>query len=169
MKIRTLSINQVAKLMTGKINDPNRAYKLMCGEKIGYGLYRDVYVLKQNPNYVVKIERDMSHGMFANVTEWRNYINNKEWGWFEKWLAPCEMISPTGQVMIQGRVEHRQRKDYPKYVPAIFTDLKVKNFGFIGDRFVCCDYSFLPIFVAQVGKRSMKYAKWWGSIKKQKM
>lgn len=66
--------------------------------------------------------------------------------------------------MIQKRVEHRKRKDYPKYIPAVFTDTKLKNFGWIGDRFVCCDYSYLPF---TLGKYKMKYAKWWGSLKKQ--
>lgn len=158
-----MTIKQISKFIKGK--NTNQIVKSICGDMIGVGLYRDVYILKQNPAYVVKIERDITNGMFANVTEWRNYINNREWKWFEKWLAPCEIISATGQVLIQQKVTHGKRKDYPKYIPAIFTDLKVKNFGFIGKRFVCCDYSFLPIFTVQLGKRSMKYAKWWGSIK----
>ena len=106
--------------------------KRICGEQIGKGTYRDVYVLKSNPDYVVKIERNMSTAAFVNVTEWHNYINNQEWKWLSEWLAPCEIISTNGQIMIQQRVEHRKRKDYPKYVPAIFTDLKLKNFGWIG-------------------------------------
>ena len=134
--------------------------KRICGEQIGKGLYRNVYVLKQNPNYVVKIEGDLTTTQFANVTEWRNYINNKEWKWFEEWLAPCEMINETGQVLIQRRIEHKRRKDYPKYIPVMFTDLKLKNFGWIGDRFVCCDYSFIPFYIITTGKSKMKYAKW---------
>ena len=140
--------------------------KKLCGELIGVGLYRDVYVLKQDSNYVVKIERDMSHGTFANATEWRHYINNREWDWFEQWLAPCELITETGQLLIQRRIEHRKRKDYPKYIPAIFTDTKLSNFGWIGDRFVCCDYSFIPFYFIKVGKSKMKRAKWWGTLKK---
>lgn len=137
--------------------------KFNCGEKIGEGVHRDVYELKTNPEYVVKIERDPSTGDFANVTEWRNYINNKDWKFLGQWLAPCELINETGQVMIQRRVEHRRRKDYPKYIPSVFTDLKLRNFGWIGDRFVCCDYSFMPF---TLGKNKMKYVKWWGTLKK---
>lgn len=140
-------------------NNPNTIANRICGELIGKGLYRDVYVFKQNPDYVVKIERDMAIGNFANATEWRNYINNKEWKWLEQWLAPCELINLTGQILIQQRVEHRPRKFYPTHVPACFTDLKLANFGFIGDRFVCCDYSFLT-FVMKSSK-AMRYAKWW--------
>ncbi len=142
--------------------------KKLCGELLGSGLCRDVYVLKQYPDFVVKIEADMSKGTFANVTEWRNYINNLEWKWFSKWLAPCMLIDTTGRVLIQKRVYHRQRKDYPKYIPSIFTDLKLSNFGWIGDDFVCCDYSFFPIYFLKVGDSKMKFAKWWGSLKRAK-
>lgn len=137
----------------------------LCGEKIGEGLYRDVYVLKQNPKYVVKVETDPSRTTFANVTEWRNYINNKDWTFLEKWLASCEAINETGQILIQERVswDGKKRKDYPKYIPSIFTDLKLKNFGWIGDRFVCCDYSMFVL-----GQVKMKYAKWWGTLKVKK-
>jgi len=139
--------------------------KNVCGSLIGKGTYRDVYELKSNPDYVVKIERSMRNAMFCNVTEWRNYINNREWTWFEQWLAPCEMISQSGQILIQRRVSHKRRKDYPKYIPAVFTDLKLANFGWIGEQFVCCDYSFIPFYFIKVGKSKMKYAKWWGSLK----
>lgn len=148
-------IKAISDLCAGK--KLNHIVKSICGEKIGSGLYRDVYVLKQNPKYVVKIERDMSTGVFANATEWRNYIDNLEWNWFSKWLAPCEMITETGQVLIQQRVcFHKERKFYPNHIPALFTDIKVGNFGWIADRFVCCDYSFL---LNKVGNK-MRTAKW---------
>lgn len=154
--------NRIQQLLTGK--SINAIVKHVCGELIAKGLYRDVYVLKSNPEYVVKIERDMSHAQFANVTEWRNYIDAREWEWFANWLAPCEMINQTGQVLIQRRVTPGKRKDYPKYVPAMFTDLKLQNFGWIGDRFVCCDYSFLKTALPtqkRKGSKYMQYAKWW--------
>lgn len=144
----------------------NTTVRLICGEKIGAGLYRDVYVLKQDSNYVVKVERDMSTGNFANVTEWRNYIENKEWTYIKDWLAPIELITETGQILIQRRVtlEGKKCKDFPKYIPAAFTDLKRKNFGWIGEQFVCCDYSFLIPIHPKFNKR-LKYAQWWGKMK----
>lgn len=156
---KKVSLKEINKLMSGK--NLNGIVKSVCGELIGRGLYRDVYVLKQNPKYVVKIERDPTTATFANVTEWRNYINNKGWDFLAEWLAPCEMINETGQVMIQRRVEHRKRKDYPTHVPIFFTDLKLTNFGWIGEQFVCCDYSFLILAAVAKGKNKMKYAKWW--------
>jgi len=134
--------------------------KKICGEKIGIGLNRDVYILKADPRFVVKIERDPSQGMFSNVTEYRYYVQNIEWKFLSDWLAPCVAINETGQVMIQQRVnwEGKRRQDYPKKIPAMFTDLKFKNFGWIGDRFVCCDYSFM------VFETGMKKAGWWGEL-----
>lgn len=156
---------EVLELLSGKT--VNQVHKTLCGELLGTGCYRDVYVFKQFPDYVIKIERDMSTGNFANAMEFRNYINNKDWNLLSGWLASCELINVTGSVLIQERVywDGKRRKDYPKYVPAIFTDLKLKNFGWIGERFVCCDYSFFPVFIIMVGKNKMKYAKWWGSLK----
>lgn len=135
----------------------------ICGEKIGCGMYRDTYLLKSNPDYVVKIERNMSKAAFCNVTEWRNYIENREWKWLAEWLAPCEMISIDGIVLIQQRVRYKTRKDYPKHIPACFTDMKLDNFGWIGDKFVCCDYATLLFYCGQRNK--MRYAKWFGTLK----
>lgn len=123
---------------------------------LGSGCYRDVYVLKQNPNYVVKIERDPSTGAFCNVTEWRNWVTYKDFKFLSDWLAPCELITETGQMLIQRRVTHKRRKDYPKYVLAVLCDLKLNNFGWIGDKFVCCDYPFIPFYHLKTGKNSLK-------------
>lgn len=143
-----------------------QSMKNLCGEFLGSGLNRDVYVCKVDPNYVVKIEGRNGYGAFANATEWRHYCDNAEWKFLEQWLAPCLFINETGNILIQRRVDQsRPRKDYPKYIPALFTDLKLTNFGWIGDRFVCCDYSF---FLIHTNGKKMKYAKWTGLLKKNK-
>lgn len=136
----------------------NAVCRILCGDKIGTGITREVYVLKQNPNYVVKIQVDPSKGVFANVLEFTNYCDFREVSAFGHYLAPCELITETGQVLIQRRVEFRKRKDYPKYIPAVFTDLKIQNYGWIGDQFVCCDYPFLLLLGTDPKK--IKYAKW---------
>lgn len=135
---------QITKLIGGK--SVKQVVKSICGEKLSHGCYRDVYVLKSNPDYVIKIERDMTKAMFANVTEWRNYIENKDWEKFGHWLAPCEMINETGQIMIQRRVERwvdNPKKRFPGKIPSLFSDRKKNNFGWIGDQLVCFDYSWL--------------------------
>jgi hypothetical protein len=145
----------------------NRTYKQaiknVCGEKLGHGLYRDVYILKQDPRFVVKVDNGTFNGDFTNVTEWRNYINNREWKWLEKWLAPCEMITESGKLLFQVRVDQsRPKKDFPKEIPVLFTDLKYSNFGWIGKQFVCCDYAFFPIYFIKEGGKMYKRARWWG-------
>lgn len=135
----------------------------LCGEKLGAGTFRDTYVLAHNPKYVVKIERDMSEGYFANVTEFRNFIEYRDWTFVNKWMAPCLFISNNGQVLIQRRAnwDGKKRKDYPKQVPVVFTDTKISNCGWVCDQFVFIDYSFM---IVNAG-RKWKTAKWFGSIK----
>lgn len=130
--------------------------RAFCGEKIGRGVYRDVYICKVDPHFVVKIERDMSEGYFTNVMEWRNWIDNKDWKQLSNWLAPCEAITESGQLLIQRRVQQYKSRPFPEKIPAIFTDLKRQNFGWIGQRFVCCDY---PLFL--IRGFYWKKAKWW--------
>lgn len=163
VKIKKLHPRYFSKLFSYKTIENIR--KQLCGELVGKGLYRDVYVMKSNPDYVIKIERKASSdGIFANVAEWLNYMNNKEWTWLEEWLAPCELISPDGRVLIQRRVtwEGKKRKDCPKYVPKMLTDTKFANWGWIGDRFVCCDYSFMitVVYSKTMSPRPMKRVKW---------
>ena len=120
--------------------------KNLCGQHLGSGLFRDVYVFKQDHKWVIKIERDTNNGAFANATEWRNWINNAEFSKMAKFLAPCLTISEYSNVLIQRRVMREIdgcKNEFPKYIPSWFTDTKRGNFGFIGKQFVCCDYSFL--------------------------
>ena len=135
------SLNSIVKLLKGKT--VAQVKKQLCGELLGSGVYRDVYVFKQSPQHVIKIERDMSTANFTNVTEWRNYIDLREWKSFSKYLAPCEAISQTGQILVQQRIRHGQKNEYPKQIPAYFTDIKRSNYGWIGTQFVCCDYPML--------------------------
>lgn len=132
-------------------------FDLLCGELLNYGIHRDVYALKDNNYYVVKVERDFSEGNFSNVCEWRNWINNKDWKKLGKWLAPCEAILDSGQILIQRRVHQCNNRQPPLAVPWLFTDLKLQNWGWIGDQFVCCDYPFLLFHSQQI---RLKRARW---------
>lgn len=117
-----------------------KAYDLAKGELLGKGVFREVSVFKFNTEYVIKFEFGNERGMFCNVLEWRNFINAR-YTPLEKWLAPCEFINETGQLMIQKRVHHDGK--FPNKIPWEFTDVHAKNFGFIGNQFVCHDYSWL--------------------------
>lgn len=109
-------------------------------KRLGYGAFRQVFVI--NENYVFKIETD---------GDWMNIMEAKLWNFVKytpdlaKWFAPVRFISEDGKILIMDKVDVNKKK-YPKKIPAFFTDLKMSNFGWIGDRFVCCDYSSDLIF-----------------------
>lgn len=153
-----MTLSKVDKAMSQAPRSINRFVRSLCGEQLGVGLSRDVYVFEPDPRYVAKIERDNSQGDFANVCEWRNYINLRDWSQFARWLAPCVAIRESGQVLIQRRVRFRAPELYPTHVPSLLTDLKYANYGWLGKRFVCCDYAFLIIGTPY----RMKRARWWG-------
>lgn len=136
------TINQVLKMFTG--GGTNTVVRRFCGELLGSGVYRDVYVLKQNPKYVVKIVKTRMLANFPNVSEWRNYIDNKHSA-VGKWLAPLEFINLSGSIMVQQRAnwEGKEKSDYPKKLPYQLADHKYTNYGWIGEQFVCFDYTFL--------------------------
>lgn len=142
-------------------NNVSVLIRKICGELIGTGAYRDVYIFKGDDDYVVKVERDMSNGNFANICEWRNYINNKDWNFLGKYLAECTHINQTGEILIQERVYHKDKTLYPKKIPKYFTDLKTTNFGWTKKgKFVSCDYSFFVMLTNSKGGL-LKNAKWW--------
>jgi len=132
--------------------------KDVAGKLIDYGVHRDVYECKVDSRFVVKIERDMSTGDFANVCEWRNWINNKDWKDLAKWLAPCEIISEDGKLLIQRRVNFYKNRKYPERIPTIFTDLKKENYGWIGKQLVCVDYAF---FRMDFNDLRLRKVAWW--------
>jgi hypothetical protein len=117
-----------------------KIYDLSRGELLAKGVYREVSVLKFNPDYVIKFEMNPAKGMFCNVLEWRNWIDARH-SPLEKWLAPIEMLNETGQILIQRRATFDGK--YPSKVPWQFTDIHKGNFGWIDGKFVCIDYPFL--------------------------
>lgn len=118
---------------------------------------RKVYVLRLNPEYVIKIESGRQS--FQNVAEW------EYWSWvkdtkIEKWFAPCELISTCGSMLVQRRVTPLRPNELPKRLPAFLDcDLKIENFGLIDGKFVCCDYGTAQ-FIVQQSPRHYVPAKW---------
>jgi hypothetical protein len=110
---------------------------------------------------VVKVEVNVHKGDFANVTEWRNYINNKEWKFLADFLAPCEAINQTGEILIQQKTAPLKRGEAPKEIPSIFTDTKKSNWGMLNGKPVCHDYAFMPIYFIVVGGKKTKRPKWF--------
>lgn len=134
------------------------ALRYDCGELLGRGLNRDVYVCKHNPNYVVKIQRTVN---FDNIIEWEIWGFLWHTDWYRRWFADCITITESGLILVQKRVTHGIRKDYPKKVPKFFTDFKIQNYGWIGDQFVCCDYSNVLGMLTGFMTKDLRTAKWW--------
>lgn len=128
----------------------------MLGDKLGYGVGRQVYLCKINSDYVVKIE-DKARS-FQNIAEW------DAWDWVSqggapdmaKWLAPCLQISASGSILVQRRVEPLRTSDLPAKVPAFLADLKLENFGMLNGKVVCCDYGTIGVSLRRTDKRLVK-------------
>jgi hypothetical protein len=142
---------------------PNRAtpttfVRMFAGDLLGVGLYRRVYVFKPDPRFVIKWEHDPTTGQFANVCEWRNWVDHEAARAISKWLAPCQIISETGHILLQRRVRFRSPEFYPKKLPSFLSDFKYSNYGWVGQRFVCCDYAALWFTKKWRDRR----VRWWG-------
>lgn len=132
------------------------ARAILCGERIGRGSAREVFEMRTNPAYVVKIETGAQS--FQNVSEWETWqwVNG---GDMSGWFAPCEMISPCGLILVQRKVAPLRLPELPPRLPAFLCDLKPENFGLLGKRIVCCDYGTAHSTIRKVSKRLVK-ARW---------
>lgn len=135
--------------------------EFILGEKLGFGLNRTVYAYKLSPDYVLKCALE-----YPNI----NVLEEEVWQMVRdtdiaKWFAPCMQISQCGMYLLQKRVEQRPKSEYPKLIPSFFGDLKYKNFGWIDDQFVCCDYAgFVCTSMSHKWSGRLKKAEWWESV-----
>ena len=133
--------------------------ELLLGELLGEGIYRKVGVFTPDKTLVIKCAVSEPQ---KNILEYEMWDTVEDTA-YAKWFAPCVDISPCGMFLLQKRVEHRPRAEYPDKVPAFFTDMKYKNYGWIGKQLVCCDYSGLLMLIQRNGglNSRMKKADWW--------
>jgi len=110
---------------------------LFIGGIIAEGCSRSVFDFNLNPNWVVKIDRS---GQFNNVSEWDIWHSVKEYTGYSKFLAPCHHLSQCGRVLIQQKT-YPITGDLPVDIPSFIADVKIDNWGMIGDRVVCHDYA----------------------------
>lgn len=134
----------------------------MCGELLGSGCSREVFVYSGNEDFVVKVEVTATD-MFQNVIEysfWQDVRNHPD---MSKWIAPCIRISPHGNFMIQARttpVSFSELKRRIDKVPVWCADLKAGNWGKLSNgKIVCHDYGTHGA-VAHTTQRLQK-AHWW--------
>ena len=134
---------------------------LFAGSLIGGGLSRNVYSYGTDDTYVIKFE--YAAGYFQNTMEWQVWSRVKEVPAIAAWFAPCNHISNMGRWLIQRRTTPvtiaELRKKLPR-VPAVFTDLKVGNWGRLGKRIVCHDYGLTLITEHGMSAKTRK-ADWW--------
>ncbi len=142
------------------------AFNLLCGEKIGYGMSREVFECALLPGYVVKVETDRQR--FQNVIEWETW-NTVVGTAASRWFAECKWISPNGKILIQERTRPPAPTEFLDRVPVWFTDLKRTNWGMAragkdgtGRQFlVCHDYGTSLALQEGTSTKRMKRAEWY--------
>ncbi len=118
------------------------AFNLLCGDRLGGGIHREVFECRLRPELVVKVERDAEWRYFANQQEMHFWDNQQFYKPVADWLAPCHFLSPDGRILLQERARICSRfEQLPDKIPGFLTDRKPQNFGYIGKRFVCVDYA----------------------------
>lgn len=118
------------------------AFNLLCGEKLGSGIHRDVFECRLRDDLVVKVEQEQEWRRFANVLEMEFWHKWQDYQPVSKWLAPCHYLSPDGRILLQQKVNVCNSFDtLPTELPAFLTDLKPGNYGWLKGQFVCVDYA----------------------------
>lgn len=131
-------------------------FDILLGKKIGNGAGREVYEHRLDSSLVVKVEN--SAGSFQNIVEskiWWEVSDSP----YAKWFAPVVAISANGAVLVMKKAEPARKHEYPKKIPAFFTDLKRQNFGLLNGKFVCVDYG--SSILSYGFTKKLKQAKWW--------
>lgn len=140
------------------------ALTLICGEHLGSGASRAVYLYGPNPtDTVVKIET--ARGWHQNAQEWAVWHAIKHSKKLKPWFAPCIQMSDLCVYLLQERTHPvtlaELQRELPK-VPQIFTDLKVANWGRLRKtgKIICHDYG--NCFATEMGTQyRLKTAEWW--------
>lgn len=143
--------------------------RMLCGDLLGYGVGRRVFLCALDETRVVKIESDARS--FQNVAEWQLWDALRGTK-YEQYLAPCYDISPGGCALIQARVQKLPtlaalkaagadlQKLREMKLPEFLTDLKTENYGWYKGRVVCMDYgSHLATNHGAFGSK-MRKVKW---------
>jgi len=140
---------------------------LFCGEHLGGGIGRQVYVLLTDPTKVVKIETQAYS--FQNALEWSTWKELSETK-LSQYLAPCHFISPCGMALIQSRVQPLPTAAEEKAagtnvlkdvrLPRFLTDFKRGNYGILDGRVVACDYG-THLAIGYGATRHLRKPDWW--------
>lgn len=127
---------------------------MVCGERLGNGMSREVYVYRPDPTLVIKIE---TGGWHQNVQESTVWDRVKFVDGISEWFAPVVQLSAYGQILLQKRTE--PATVFPDKIPAFLTDCKPGNFGMLNGKFVAHDYANHLLMEKGMTKR-MRTMKW---------
>jgi hypothetical protein len=116
---------------------PVELFHFMCGERIGQGIAREVYVFKPDPSKVIKFDLGTSPYDFQNLMEWLLWEAAPPH--VRKWLAPCYDISANGRILLQARTSH-YAGEQPKGIPRVMDDMHLDNWGLYHGKPVAMDY-----------------------------
>jgi hypothetical protein len=145
--------------MIDKLSQYEDLKEFIMGDALGLGCYRKVGVFKPDPTLVIKCSLECPQENFFEMELWKFVQSTKI---LAKWFAPCIDVSPCGMFLLQKRVETKPKQDYPKMIPAFFTDTKYSNYGWLDGKFVCCDYAgFSNLLLHGNWNTKMKKANWW--------
>lgn len=115
----------------------------MFGAFVGSGASRMVYDCNLYPNTVIKVEYGNT---FNNVMEYALWDEIQflcgDLAWVKNWFAPIKWISPNGKLLVMDKTHHSDNKKLPERIPDWLWDVKLENFGWIGNKFVCHDYAY---------------------------
>lgn len=128
-------------------------YDTFCGQRLGGGVGREVFINRFDPTTVIKIETGFRS--FQNILEWELWECQQYHKPVSKWLAPCVSISPCGIVLIQKRTEPIPTKLLPKEIPSWCWDVKQENWSLYEGRPVMHDYGITGL-LANAPKRMKK-------------
>jgi hypothetical protein len=136
-------------------------FNLVCSEKLGTGVAREVFRSAFDPNIVFKFEKDA--GSFQNIIEWETWQNVRFTEGmktdYAQYFAPCLAISPCGTILAQAAARPLDHTELPEYIPSFFTDIKKDNFGIINGKVVCIDYGNNLLMTLGLNKKKRK-AEW---------
>jgi len=108
------------------------------GELIGEGDHRRVYAVKGTNDYVFKVAKPRS--IWANFAEYDFWDAMKNTA-LEKYIAPCQSISPGGRILCMRRAARLARPcEVPKMLPRCFSDTHRGNIGILDGKAVVIDY-----------------------------
>jgi hypothetical protein len=131
-----------------------------CGQYLGGGIGREVFVLRTDETKVIKFASSFGNQNVIEYELWQIIESDKD---LKPWFAPVHGISGHGQWMIQSRTHPIELKDCPKKVPAIFTDIKAENWGWLDGRPVCHDYGSIlcRLFTSRASKLRDVSKEWY--------